>query len=132
MEKKVKHLEFLQGIVNRLATDSFRMKGWSVVLVSALFALLVREGQMTLAPVGLIPIVVFWMLDGYFLWQERLFRRLYDFVRVLDEDQIDFSMDVGKFKRDRKGTWLSATFSRTLIAFYGVLTCSVCLTIVVI
>ena len=43
MEKKVKHLEFLQGIVNRLATDSFRMKGWSVVLVSALFVLLVRE-----------------------------------------------------------------------------------------
>lgn len=59
MEKKVKHLEFLQGIVNRLATDSFRMKGWSVVLVSALFVLLVREEQMELALVGLIPILVF-------------------------------------------------------------------------
>lgn len=67
MEKKVKHLEFLQGIVNRLATDSFRMKGWSVVLVSALFVLLVREEQMELALVGLIPILVFWGLDGYFL-----------------------------------------------------------------
>lgn len=132
MEKKVKHLEFLQGIVNRLATDSFRMKGWSVVLVSALFVLLVREEQMELALVGLIPILVFWGLDGYFLWQERLFRRLYDSVRVLGEDKIDFSMDVGKLKRDRKSTWIHAMFSRTLMPFYGVLTCLVVLTIVVI
>lgn len=39
MDNKVKHLEFIQGVVNRLSTDSFLLKGWSVVLVSALFAL---------------------------------------------------------------------------------------------
>lgn len=35
MDRKIKHLEFIQGVINRLASDSFRMKGWSVVLVSA-------------------------------------------------------------------------------------------------
>ena len=42
MEAKLKHLEFIQGVVNRLAADSFRMKGWSVALAAALFVLLAR------------------------------------------------------------------------------------------
>ncbi len=39
MEAKLKHLEMIQGVVNRMASNSFQLKGWSVVLVSALFAL---------------------------------------------------------------------------------------------
>ena len=33
MDAKLKHLELIQGVVNRLAADSFRIKGWAVVLV---------------------------------------------------------------------------------------------------
>ena len=65
--------------------------------------------------------IVFWGLDGYFLWQERLFRALYDRVRQLEESEIDFSMDIGPFRTDYSRTWLGATFSRTLIGFYGAL-----------
>ena len=101
MEAKFKHLEFIQGIVNRLATDSFRLKGWTVVLISALIVLLVREGRIELAPVALVPVVIFWGLDGYFLWQERLFRALYDHVRQKEESEIDFSMDVSPFRTNR-------------------------------
>ena len=117
MDAKFKHLEFIQGVVNRLAADSFRMKGWSVALAAALFVLLARGGHPKFAPVALVPVLIFWGLDGYFLWQERLFRALYDHVRVLEENEIDFSMDVGKFRREH--TWLGATFFRTLIGFYG-------------
>ena len=45
MESKHKHLEFIQGVVNRLASDSFRLKGWAVVLVAALFVLLVGQAR---------------------------------------------------------------------------------------
>lgn len=121
MDAKLKHLEFIQGIVNRLATDSFRLKGWTVVLVSALIVLLVREERIDIAPVTLAPVIVFWGLDGYFLWQERLFRALYDHVRQLEASEIDFSMNVGPFRTCRPRTWLGATFSRTLIGFYGAL-----------
>ncbi len=121
MERKSKHLEFIQGVINRLASDSFRMKGWCVVLVAALFILLAREGRIEFVAVALVPVVFFWGLDGYFLWQERLYRALYDSVRILEEDQIDFSMDVAPCKTDRARTWLGATFSRTLIIFYGAL-----------
>ena len=121
MDAKLKHLEFIQGIVNRLATDSFRLKGWTVVLLSALLVLLIREGRTEIAPVAVAPIIVFWGLDGYFLWQERLFRALYDHVRLLPESDIDFSMDVRPFRDPPTQTWLGATFSRTLLGFYGVL-----------
>ncbi len=45
MDAKLKHLELIQGVVNRLATDSARMKGWSVMLVAALCILLARGGR---------------------------------------------------------------------------------------
>ena len=130
MDRKIKHLEFIQGVINRLASDSFRMKGWCVVLVAALFVLLAREGRIEFAGVALVPVLFFWGLDGYFLWQERLFRALYDHVRVLEEAEIDFSMDVSALKKDRSRTWLSATFSRTML-FYGALTIAIGLTIAI-
>ena len=68
MEAKIKHLEFIQGVVNRLASDSFRMKGWAVVLVAALFVVLARDGRIESASIGLVPVLIFWGLDGYFLW----------------------------------------------------------------
>lgn len=39
MDARLKHLEFIQKAVQRMASNSFTLKGWSVVLVSALFAL---------------------------------------------------------------------------------------------
>jgi len=123
MNAKMKHLELIQGVINRLATDSFRMKGWAVILVSALLVLLVRESRIDLAWIGLFPLVFFWGLDGYFLWQERLFRDLYDHVRALEEDRIDFSMKTSDFDR----RWLGAAFSITLCPFYGALAIAVAL-----
>lgn len=117
MDAKLKHLEFIQGVINRLATASFRMKGWAVVLVSALLFFLARGGNIDAAWIGLLSIVVFWGLDGYYLRQERLFRNLYDHVRNLHSLEIDFSMDTREFKQ----RWLCAVFSCTLIPFYIVL-----------
>ena len=126
MEPKLKHLEFIQGAITRLANNSFRMKGWAVFLVAALLVLLAREGCIEFAYIAFVPVIVFWGLDGYFLWQERLFRDLYNHVRELDEANIDFSMDRDVFKR----SWLGATFSRTLIPFYGALAISVGLALI--
>lgn len=114
MEARLKHLELIQGVINRLAGDSFRMKGWAVVLASAMVVVLAREEALGLSWLAVGPTVVFWGLDGYFLWQERLFRGLYDRVRVKPECDIDFSMAVDGVD----GRWLGAVFSRTLLIFY--------------
>ena len=118
MEAKLKHLEFIQGVISRLAASSFQMKGWSVVLVAAILVLLAREGRLDAALIALVPILVLWGLDGYFLWQERLYRALYDHVRTLEDTSIDFSMNIGLFRTGYRRGWLAATLSRTLLCFY--------------
>lgn len=118
MEKKLAHLRMLQGIVNRLSQNSFLLKGWSVVLVSALFALAASDTNLQFILLAYFPVFAFWILDGYFLWQERLFRALYDHVRSLQEDEIDFSMDTSDLK-EIVPSWSAAIFSITLRIFHG-------------
>jgi hypothetical protein len=112
------HLEMIQGVINRLAGNSFMLKGWSVVLVSGLFALAAKGTRPFFVCIAYFPCLVFWGLDGYFLWQERLFRSLFNAVRKSDSPSIDYSMDTSQVSASAK-SWLSAVFSRTLIAFHG-------------
>ena len=90
MENKIKHLEIIQGVINRMAGNSFALKGWAVTLVAGIFALASKDADKLYFLVAYIPIIVFWGLDSYYLLQERLYRSLYDKVRLLPEDMIDF------------------------------------------
>ena len=118
MENKLKHLDFIQGVINRLSTNYFLLKGWSVVLVSALFALSAGSSDVKFTLLAYIPAVAFWALDGYFLSLERAYRNLYDSVRALDPEEIDFSMDI-KNTRGEDLSWASAFLSKTLVTFHG-------------
>ena len=124
-ERKHKHLEFIQGVINRLSTNSFLLKGWSVVLISALFALSAAESRSAFVFLAFFPAIVFWGLDGFFLWQEQLFRKLYEHVRQQGDDKIDYSMDTAPFKTSDGPSWEKATFSKTLFPFHGVLILSI-------
>lgn len=75
-----KHMDYVQAIITRLATNSFLLKGWSLTLVSALVGFGIGRQQWELVVAGLIPTVAFWMLDTYYLYQERVFRKMYDAV----------------------------------------------------
>lgn len=130
MDRKLKHLEFIQSTVNQLSTNSFLLKGWTVVLISALFVLSGAETRQRFAWLAFFPAIVFWGLDGYFLWQERLYRKLYDRVREKTPDDIDFSMDTRDFLSD-VGGWFMAIFSMTIIPFYGVLIATIIVVLVV-
>lgn len=121
MENKRKHLEFLQGAINRMAGNLFLLKGWTITLIAALFALSAKDANKAYVLVAYFPAFIFWILDGYFLSQERRFRALYDHVRTLDDDKIDFSMDTAPFKNEPGNTWGGAMASPTLIIYYGAL-----------
>lgn len=120
-KNKLKHLEFLQGAVNRMAGNLFLLKGWTITLIAALFALSAKDSNQAYVLIAYFPALVFWILDGYFLSQERRFRALYDHVRKLDESQIDFSMDTSPFKNETRNSWGGAMLSRTLVMYYGAL-----------
>lgn len=116
---KIKHLEMLQSIINRMANNSFLLKGWSVSLVTALFAIFAaKDFKIYFIFLIYFPSLFFWLLDGYFLQQERLYRKLYDRVRQQDESGIDFSMSTAIVSNQVK-SWLSTCFSKTLLIFHG-------------
>ena len=116
MEQKLKHLEFIQNIINRMARNSFVIKGWTLLLVAAFLAFIARIGDANLMLIAAVPVILFWALDGYYLHQERLFRALYNSVRGMDESDIDFSMDTSELGGD--GGLLGAVFSKTLLTYY--------------
>lgn len=120
MDNRIKQLEFIQGIVNRLAANSFQLKGWSVFLVAAILSVGSIEGTSDIAILAIFPVLVFWGLDGYYLWQERLFRLLYDRIRLMNPEDIDFDMNPKPVKEKDKG-WFSAAISRTVLLFHGIL-----------
>jgi hypothetical protein len=130
MEKKIKHLEMIQNIITRMANNSFLLKGWCIVLISALFALASKEMNKYFLLLPFLPLISFWILDGYFLWQERLYRKLYTKVKNLDESSVDFDMNAYIFRSTTKG-WISTIFSLTLNIFYLPILVSITVVIII-
>jgi hypothetical protein len=130
MDNKRSHLEMIQGIVNRLSQNSFLLKGWSVILISALFALSAQNKNQAFVFLAYLPLFVFWFLDAYFLCQERLFRALYDKVRLMKESDIDFCMDTSAFNI-KNCTYRRVFFSKTLVAFHGTLLAAILIVMLV-
>jgi len=124
MDTKLKHLEFIQNVITRMNANSFLIKGWTITLVAALFALAAKDANTTYFIIAFIPIPIFWMLDGFYIYQERQYRKLYETVSAKKPEEIDFNMDASGFSN----TWLEGVFSKTLIPFYGA---SIVVTVVV-
>lgn len=120
MENKVKHLEMIQGVINRMAANSFMLKGWAITLVSGFFALSDKDSNPMYFLVVYIPIFLFWILDGFYLRQERLYRLLFDEIRCKKEEDIDFSMKpiVKNIGKQNWSSWYKCFISKTEISFY--------------
>lgn len=91
-ENKLKHLELIQNIITRMANNSFLLKGWNLTILAALIGLNKDGLDGTIISIGFILTLAFWILDAYYLSQERIFRAHYDEVRIKEENNIDFSM----------------------------------------
>ncbi len=91
-QKVVEHLKMIQGVIERMGRNSFQLKAWSAALATGWLVFVTRAEGKSVEPwwLALIPFALLFALDGYFLWQERLFRGLYDEVRIKQET--DFSM----------------------------------------
>lgn len=104
------HLKLIQGAIDRMAGNSFLLKGWNVTVSAALFAIVAREGKPFFPVAFLYPAIAFWVLDAYYLRCERLYRKLYDAVRRGDPDLEPFTMDTKPFYGD------VASWPRTMFA----------------
>lgn len=118
MDNKIKHLEMIQGIINRMASNSFLLKGWSVTLVAGFFALSSKDSDHRFFFISYVPLIVFWILDTYYLQQERKYRNLYEKTRVLENDKVDFSMKITNELLTENTKYIECFLSISEIVFY--------------
>jgi len=117
MEAKLKHLEFIQAAIARMATNSFLFKGWAITIAAGLSAFAAVNSRTALLVVALVSTAMFWGLDGYYLWLERGFVALHNEVAAKSEADIDFSMRIDRTHAVRR--WLKTCRRYHLLAFYG-------------
>lgn len=75
---KIKHLDYIQNTISRMADNSFKIRGVCVTIVSAFLGLYIKINEPKVLLITCVPIITFWMLDSYYLQQERKFRCLYN------------------------------------------------------
>lgn len=117
VEAKLKHLEFIQAVIARMATNSFLFKGWAITVAAALSGFAAVNSKVALLLIALISTAMFWALDAYYLWLERGFVALHNRVAAKSETEIDFSMVIDKTEAFRR--WLRTCRRYHLLAFYG-------------
>lgn len=118
----MKEIDTIQSIINRMSSNSFLIKGWTITLVvgTLLLERSMLDGSKLQIFIAFIPLIVFWFLDAYFLWQERMYRKLYDWVIAnrLNTDEKLFDMNAYRF-RNEVSSRPRIMFSTTLGWFYG-------------
>jgi hypothetical protein len=129
---RVKHMEMLQAVIGRLGNDSFLIKGWTITVAAAFLGFAVSQDRWQLALASVGPTALFWLLDSTYLRSERLFRDLFDRVRMGEDQEGPFFMGatgdryVARVKTEarRKGSENIASLWETvrrpaLYLFYG-------------
>lgn len=135
-----KHLDYLQAIITKHNTNSFMLKGWTITLLSALLALSGTIKEPNISLIAMIPIVIFWCLDTFYLSNERCIIDLFNSAvigkyeipktptlkknfRITDENSEkgeinEFDMNFAKFKIWKDNSWWSVFRSKTMLLYY--------------
>jgi hypothetical protein len=127
MDKETLHkeIDLIQGVINRMAHNSFLLKGWTITIIVAVLALtkdtLVTNDITYLSIILLIPLVIFWYLDAFFLHKERCYIKLYDWVieNRLKTDKFQYNLNYKRFE-NKVDSITKIMGSDTLLTFYGI------------
>ncbi len=117
MSEKTDYLNMIQGVITRMANNSLQIKCWAIAITTAFVAL--SNNWVVFFATAII--VLFWILDSYYLSLEKRFRELYEDVRAKGESDIDFSMSVD----DYRITIGETAVTRSVLPFYLVLIATV-------
>lgn len=117
-----KEIDLIQSCINRMAGNSFLLKGW-LVSVIAIIMTIGKDGTNKAVIITTAAIVTFsfWYLDAIFLRNERLYRAMYKWVlekRAKGDRELQYDLDPRRFNGevDSVGKIMR---SNTLKFFYG-------------
>lgn len=88
-EVNEKHLEFIEDVIDRMGRNSFQCKTWCFSIITALLVFLFSRPvdkclQIRVLGTSVAALVVFCLLDTFYLYKERGYRELYKIVAGLD------------------------------------------------
>jgi hypothetical protein len=72
-----KHLDHIQAVITRHNSNSFMIKGWAITICTAVYTLAGTWKEPILAGISFFPIIIFWLLDSFYLANERCYVSLY-------------------------------------------------------
>ena len=132
---KIKHLEMVENVIERMAKNSFQLKGWAVTLVTIVGALGAKESDKRFMFLAFIPIIGFWILDAYYLQQERKYRALYRTICESKSNKVDFNMNTKLIKytsdETKKIKFFNCLKSTSVSVFYGIIAITMILLVLI-
>lgn len=118
---KVSYLQMIQNIITRMAENSFKIKGWAIGVMLAIFSFAGTQGDERCILFTIFPLLVLWGLDTYYLQLERKYRMFYNVKRQCNEE-VMFDMNCNNIKIEMKDvskvSFFRCMFSLTEMLFY--------------
>lgn len=126
MTKEILHkeIDLIQSVINRMASNSFLLKGWLVSLVAVVLALtketIVATKLSYFSLLLCLPTILFWYLDAFYLHKEKCYIKMYNWVienRKITEEN-SYCLKYTRFESQVESVF-KIMFSKTIIPFYG-------------
>lgn len=104
---KLKHLEFLQGAINRTNTNSFQIKGLAITIVAAILAIYASNPKQLLLLMPIPSCLLFWFIDAYYLMIERRLRGIYtDVIGVSSYNTVaNFDFPLASYDKNKSSSF---------------------------
>lgn len=121
-----KEIDLIQSCINRMGQNSFLVKGWMISIIAVAIGILPEKLDINiLSTMGIIVVLCFWYLDGFFLCTEKLFRLKYEWVIVNRYHNDNYFYDLNPYNKkmwkesdNKTPTTLSAMTSKTILPIY--------------
>lgn len=95
------HLTFIENNITRMANHSFQAKAWCITILTAMNSILFTQNNLQLRQLAIylscFVILMFAIIDSYYLYLERGFRKVYDLA--IKGDIEPYSMIIPKEQR---------------------------------
>lgn len=114
---KVEYLQMIQEPICRMSTISAIFKGFSATIVGGTASISYKDISVYVLVLSFVPVILFFVLDVYYLQLEKLYRFLYDEVRT-GKHPVDYSMELPKDKRATKTCFWQCARSKSIWIFY--------------
>jgi len=120
------HINILQNVISRMASNSANSKTWAITIISAIIVLLIDKTKTNVFYIAYVPLIMFFFLDCFYLGLERHFRTLYnEFIKKMESDNFDFEsvykLSGPKKLRNKIGLTIFGAWSFSTTPFYAIL-----------